>query len=200
MQTVIARRSKTPQRAFTLIELLLVLAVLGIALQLTAAPFSHRLADLRSATAMRHLSSLFAFARQEALIRRRPVTVCALATDDSASSPACDRNWQDGHVITVFIDTNENRRRDSSEIALREIRWPLKDGELSWRASLARPYINFESSGGTWQNGTLYYCPASRDARQARAMVISHSGRTYLPGDSNGDGIREDRTGRNLRC
>jgi hypothetical protein len=92
------------------------------------------------------------------------------------------------------------RRAGGHEPLLRELRWPLRGGELSWRASLARGYIEFEDSGATWQNGTLYYCPDSRDARHARALVLSHSGRSYLTVDSNGDGIREDRRGRNLRC
>lgn len=180
---------------FTLIELLIVLAILSIALGLTAAPFAKRIDDARSATAMRHFSSLFALARQEALIRQRPVTVCALTAESR-----CSRVWTDNPAVVVFIDGNDNRRLDADEQPLREIQWPLIGGELSWRASLARDHLRFEPNGGTWQNGTLYYCPKSRDARQARALVISHSGRNYMPGDSNGDGIREDRQGRNLRC
>ena len=104
------------------------------------------------------------------------------------------------HVIELFLDTNGNRRRDADEAVLRSLRWPLAHGELSWRASLARPYLVFEETGGTWQNGTLYYCPMNRDARFARALVISHSGRGYLAVDRNGDGLREDRAGRNLSC
>lgn len=180
---------------FTLIELLLVVAALAVALGISAAPFRDRVEDLRSATAMRHLSSLFAMARQEALIRQRPVTVCALTAEKR-----CTRIWNINRSIAAFIDKNDNRRLDSGDTLLREIRWPLVGGELSWRASLARNYLRFETNGGTWQNGTLYYCPNSRDARKARALVMSHSGRNYMPGDSNGDGIREDREGRNLRC
>lgn len=180
---------------FTLIELLLMVAVLGITLQITAAPLTAKLADMRSASAMRHIATLLNYARHEAVLRGRAVTVCAL-------TPAgqCDRDWQHDRRIALFVDSNANRRQDPGELLLREIRWPLADGELSWRASLARPYIEFADNGATWQNGTLFYCPKSRDARQARALVISHSGRSYLPGDSNGDGIREDRQGKNLRC
>lgn len=180
---------------FTLIELLLILAVLGIALQITASPMASKLADVRSASAMRHIATLLNYARHEAVLRGRSVTVCAVT-----SSGQCDRDWQHDKRIALFIDSNRNRRQDPGEVALREIRWPLSSGELSWRASLARPYIEFAENGATWQNGTLFYCPQSRDARQARALVISHSGRSYLPGDSNGDGIREDRQGKNLRC
>lgn len=191
----IVRASRRLQGAFTLIELLIVCACLAIALQITAAPFAGAIADARSATAMRHLSSLFSYARQEAILRGTPVTVCALTPADS-----CSRDWLKDHRIVVFVDTDEDRRLAPHEQVLRQLRWPMRNGELSWRASLARRYIEFENNGATWQNGTLYYCPRTRDARFARALVISHSGRGYLTIDSNGDGLREDRLGRNLSC
>ncbi|MEO0436029.1 MAG: GspH/FimT family protein [Pseudomonadota bacterium] len=149
----------------------------------------------RSYAAMQGLNSLLALARQEAILRNRPITVCGV---DSAGN--CTRNWNSEHVITVFEDGNRDGKPSADEEVLREMRWAMIGAELSWRASLARRYLRFEAHGGTWQNGTLYYCPTSRDAREARALVMSHSGRSYMPGDSTGDGIREDRTGRNLRC
>lgn len=183
------------KNGFTLIELLMVLACLSIALGLTAAPFTKRIAEMRSESAMLFLANMINMGRYEAILRNTEVTLCAL--NERAQ---CDREWTNAHRVTVFIDSNENRQRDPSEQLIREAAWPMKQGQLLWRASLARPYIVFERTGATWQNGTLVYCPQSRDARQARALVLSHSGRAYLPGDSNGDGIREDRTGRNLRC
>ncbi|MEM1190594.1 MAG: GspH/FimT family protein [Pseudomonadota bacterium] len=188
-------RPSRQARGLTLIELLLVLLMLGIALQAALPSFSDRIADLRSAAAMEQLGRLFSLARQEALQGKRRVTVCAVDL-----SGRCSRVWSKDHEIHVFLDSNGNHQPDARERRLRKLRWPMEGGELSWRASLARPYISFETHGGTWQNGTLYYCPQSRDPRQARALVLSHSGRAYLTTDSNGDGLREDRRGRNLSC
>lgn len=187
--------SSTSSQGFTFIELLVLLTVLAITLPMAGAVFQERVQEQRSASAMNHVRTLFSTAREHALMTGKTVTVCALT-----EAGQCSRDWQAPRTIVVFIDANEDHRFAEPERLLREIRWPLTNGELSWRASLARNYINFEGNGGTWQNGTLYYCPDSRDARKARALVLSHSGRSYLPGDSNGDGIREDRTGRNLRC
>ena len=181
--------------AGTLLELLLVLSIVAIALGLTGPGMAKLLSQFRSQAAMEGIVSLLALARQEAILRNHPVTVCA-ARDDGR----CERDWSKDNAITAFIDSNEDGRLSPGETVLRQISWPLENAELSWRASLGRRYLRFEVQGGTWQNGTLYYCPGSRDARQARALVLSHSGRAYLPGDSNGDGIREDRAGRNLRC
>ena len=188
-------RAVHAEGGMTLIEVMVAILVLGVALQLVLPDVSRRIEDLRSATAMRHLSSLLAYARHEALLRGLPVTVCAL---DAAG--ACQRSWTDRHEVTAFIDRDANQRRDGDDAALRAVRWPLARGELSWRASLGRSYLRFEAAGNTWQNGTLYYCPASRDARFARALVVSQSGRNYLTGDGDGDGVREDRHGRNLVC
>lgn len=182
-------------RGFTLIELLLLVAVIAITLPMAGAVFQERLAEYRSASAMAHVRTVFAVAREQAVMTGKTVTVCALT-----ASGRCSRDWQHPGTIAAFVDTNGDHRYASGDRLIRQIQWPLKTGELSWRASLARNYIDFESNGGTWQNGTLYYCPESRDARAARALVLSHSGRSYLPGDSNDDGIREDRLGRNLRC
>ena len=180
---------------FTLLELLIVVAVLAISLQLTTVSFAPHLREMRSAAAMNHVAGLFAYARHEALLRRTPVTVCVLDTGSK-----CSRTWLPGYRLIAFIDSNGNRRLEPSDVLLREADWPMSNAELSWRASLARPYVAFLETGGTWQNGTLYYCPENRDARQARALVVSHSGRAYATTDSNGDGIREDRKGKNLRC
>gem|GEM_PF-3690912 len=171
------------------------LLVLGITLPMVGPSFSKRIADLRSEAALRQIVTLLAEARQEALLMGRPVTVCAIDTTGN-----CNRVWGEGHRIVVFRDKDKDRKPGAGDSVLREITWPMEQAELSWRASLARPYLVFEETGGTWQNGTLYYCPASRDARQARALVLSHSGRSYLTVDSNGDGLREDRKGKNLRC
>lgn len=182
-------------QGLTLIELLLAVSILAIALRLTAPGFAQAITALRSESALREISTLLALARHEALLTGREITVCGVGADGR-----CSRLWDAEHVITVFEDRDADRQPGPGDRLIRQIRWPLKGGELSWRASLARPYLTFETTGGTWQNGTLYYCPNSRDARQARALVLSHSGRSYMPGDGDGDGIREDRNGRNLRC
>ncbi|MEM1404549.1 MAG: GspH/FimT family protein [Pseudomonadota bacterium] len=195
MKRMLAGQGTGLHPGFTLLELLLVLAVLSISLQLTTAAFAPQLREMRSASAMNHVAGLMAYARHEALLRRRPVTVCVLDADNR-----CTRTWLPGFRLIAFVDTNANRRLEASDELLRDTDWPMTGAELSWRASLARPYIAFTETGGTWQNGTLYYCPETRDARQARALVVSHSGRAYATVDSNGDGIREDRTGKNLKC
>jgi prepilin-type N-terminal cleavage/methylation domain-containing protein len=182
-------------QGLTLLELLIALVILALLLGLGVPSFSSLLAENRGRAAMSQMRALFAFARQQALTTGQRTTVCAVRRDGR-----CIRDWLADHEIVVFVDIDENRRLDASDRLLRRIAWPVTQAELSWRASLGRPQLTFEPSGATWQNGTLFYCPSSRDARHARALVISQTGRSYMPGDSNGDGIREDRSGNNLTC
>lgn len=183
------------QGGFTMIEVLIALMILSILLSAAVPAFSAYLAETRARTAMAHMQSLFAYARFEAVRSGRTTTLCALDANGK-----CARNWGEEHAISVFRDLNGNRRLDADEALLRSVRWPIEQGRLFWRASLAASHLSFDSRGATWQNGTLIYCPKNRDARHARALVISQTGRAYLTRDSNGDGIREDRGGRNLDC
>lgn len=180
---------------FTMIELLMALVILAILLA-TAGPAFHRyLAETRARSAMAHMQTLFAYARFEAVHAGEKMTLCALDPDGR-----CARDWGPAHTVAVFRDDNGNRRLDGDEPLKRSVRWPIKNGRLFWRASLAASHLTFDSGGATWQNGTLVYCPENRDARHARALVISQTGRSYLTRDRDGDGIREDRKGVNLDC
>lgn len=180
---------------FTLAELLVTLAIITTGLLVVVPSFSRIVADAHSRSAMHHMMSIFAFARFSAVTRGETVTLCAID-----SNAACSRDWTGEHRISVYVDQNENRQLDHDEPLLRQVQWPLANGEIRWRASLGRRYIRFRSDGASWQNGTLYYCDNTRDPRHARALVLSQSGRAYLAADKNNDGIREDRLGRNLSC
>jgi type IV fimbrial biogenesis protein FimT len=189
------QRSQSTVSGFTMIELLSALVILAILLATAGPAFSRYLAETRARSAMAHMQTLFAYARSEAVQSGEKMTLCALDPDGR-----CSRDWGAAHAVTVFRDDNGNRRLDGAEPLKRSVRWPLKNGRLFWRASLAATHLTFDSGGATWQNGTLVYCPGNRDARHARALVISQTGRSYLTRDRDGDGIREDRKGVNLDC
>lgn len=180
---------------FTMGELLITVTIVSAGLLAVVPSFSRIVADAHSRSAMHHIMSTVAFARFSAVTRGESVTLCAIDSD-----AVCSRDWTGEDQISVYVDKNENRKLDHNEPLLRQIQWPLANGRIRWRASLGRSYIRFGSDGASWQNGTLYYCANNRDPRYARALVLSQSGRAYLTGDSNNDGIREDRLGRNLSC
>jgi type IV fimbrial biogenesis protein FimT len=179
----------------SLIEVLTALLIVAVLLTISAPGFSQLIEQEKSRRAIEAFRSLFHFARSHAVYTNKDTTVCAIDT-----SGRCVRNWQGSARIIVFVDRKRDRRLDPDDLLLRDIAWPTGDGSVRWRSALGRPYITFLQMGNTWQNGTLYYCPHNNNAAHAAALVINQAGRGYSPGDSNNDGIDEDRAGKNITC
>ena len=92
-------------RGFTLIELIVTLAVLAIVLAIAIPGFQDFLRRNRVAAETNNLTSALAIARSEAVKRAQRVTVCGVA-DPSAGTPECtDDAWSSGWI--VFVDTGD---------------------------------------------------------------------------------------------
>ncbi|MDP5070519.1 MAG: GspH/FimT family pseudopilin [Congregibacter sp.] len=180
---------------FTLVELLITLAVTAILITLGTPALSQLKEKVQSARVIQHTMTLLNYARFEAVTRGTNITLCA--TDELGQ---CKRDWNDAVSTRVFVDRNQNRNYDSHETTLRTSTLPTNNGIVTWRASLGRRYVTFDASGFTWQNGTLIYCPGDGNARNAYAVVVNQAGRSYMTRDRDNDGIREDRAGNPLEC
>jgi type IV fimbrial biogenesis protein FimT len=90
------------ERGLTLIELMVGLAVMAIAMALSAPQFSQWGRGTRVVTQGADIQNSLAYARSESLRRGVRVAVCRSA-EPRAASPACTAgNWADGWL--VFID------------------------------------------------------------------------------------------------
>ncbi|WP_407348116.1 GspH/FimT family pseudopilin [Congregibacter variabilis] len=183
------------KQGFTLLQILIGISVASIMISLAMPPYAFVMAESESKAALSRARSLFALARQTALLMGEPVTICAIDQQN-----LCSNDWTAQHSLVVFVDADADQVLDQNEEALRNFGGINSQGILKWRASLGRRHLTFEPSGGTWQNGTLIYCPKNQDSRHARALIISHTGRSYVTRDTDGDGIREDRRGHNIDC
>lgn len=179
----------------TLIQLLVTLAIISVLSSYSSSAFTNLIERERALRAMATFKSLLQYARSSAVYQHTPITVCAID-----NSMKCSKDWGQRNTIVVFSDDNKNRALDLEEQSLRSLTWPAYNGFLRWRASLGRSYISFMATGNTWQNGSLYYCPADRNPQHAAVLIVAQSGRSYLSYDSNLDGIDEDRHGKNLTC
>jgi type IV fimbrial biogenesis protein FimT len=91
------------ERGFTMIELIVTLAVMAIVLAIAIPGFQDFLRRNRIAAETNNLTSALAIARSEAVKRAQRVTVCGVA-DPGAATPACaDDAWSSGWI--VFVDT-----------------------------------------------------------------------------------------------
>ena len=179
----------------SLLELLVAVAVIGALAGASLPFFADLAADLRAASRMNALLGAVRTARHLAISRNVAVTLCP------GQGPRCLRanQWHQG--ATVFVDADRDRRVDAGEfVALRLPR--MNQGErIRWRAFKNRSYLLIRASGLTdWQNGSFQYCPADRNPRFARQIILNAQGRARRAPDSNGDGVREDAQGRPLAC
>jgi type IV fimbrial biogenesis protein FimT len=116
----------TTTRGFSLIELMITLAVLAIVLAAAAPSFSEMLQRTRAATQANELLSAFSFARSEALKRARPVSVCS-----SADGLVCGGQWSDGWL--VFVDGSIAGSATASVAQVLRV-WPGPEGGASLQA------------------------------------------------------------------
>ncbi|MDF2076917.1 GspH/FimT family pseudopilin [Pseudomonas mendocina] len=86
-------------RAFTLIELMVTLAVLAVVISLAAPSFSNMLQENRLAAMSNELQGALQLARSEAVKRRANVTLCR----SNADQTACDNetDWAGGWIMTA---------------------------------------------------------------------------------------------------
>lgn len=86
-------RRLAEQAGFTLMELLLAIAVLAILTTLAVPPFTQFIQNNRLASEANEMVASFQFARSEALKRGVPVQVCS--SNDGAT---CGGNWNQGWI------------------------------------------------------------------------------------------------------
>ncbi len=85
------------QQAFTLIELMVTLAVLAIVLAVAIPSFNTQIQNNRSLALGEDFTTALSFARSEAVKRGGPVTLCA----SNAAQADCGNDWDNGWLIAV---------------------------------------------------------------------------------------------------
>lgn len=162
---------------FTLVELLLVVAVIALLQALTAPVFASLVNSVRLSSATNSLFSSLILARSEAIKRNSRAVVCK-----SGSGLACTSSggWEQGWI--VFHDPNNNAVLDDGETLLyRE--YALSNLIRLTGNSPVVSYVSYTPMGttsytsGAFQAGTLTVCVQSATPVDARQIVISSAGR-----------------------
>ena len=174
-----------PSSGFTLIELIVTIAVAGILLALAVPSFRETTLNNQRAARVNELVSDLNFARGQALALRSPATICRSSNSD-ANSPTCGSGagWEEGWV--TFRDNDGDGAFDAGDQVLR------RHGALISAEEVARPanqrfsirgnnnIVNratFEPSGISGNNGTLVVCDLRNDFRLARVVELAVGGR-----------------------
>ena len=182
-------------RAFSLLELLVTLAVGAVVAGMAYPAFNDLIARVHATSRVNDLVGIIRFARHAAINGGRWVTLCPAVDEVCADTP----EWQSG--IMVFEDRDRDGARQPAEPVLGYLAALDAGEQLRWRSFRRRNFLTFRSEGYTnWHNGSFHYCPASGDPRYGKVLIINIQGRTAPSVDADGDGVDEQANGKPLTC
>lgn len=164
----------------TMVELMIVLAVLGVLLGIAVPSFASLIRDNRLATAANGLLGTLLYARSEAIKRSERVTACVSSDRNTCTGEGA---WHHGWI--VFVDSDGSGMRESGELVLK-IAAAQVDGMVITGNTNVRRYISYNGegrtqlTGGGLQMGTVTFCHQGA----GRRLVVNSVGRPRIEGGS----------------
>lgn len=166
---------------FTLIELMVTVAIIAIALTIGVPSFQQVIMNNRMATQANDLLGSMNLARSEAVKRGQRVVLCKTA-DPFAATPACTTSGAWGQGWLIFVDSN-NDTLASGEVLLK-VHQGISPSTLSGDTNVA-DYLSYAADGTTrltnnaFQSGTLTLCPGT-SGMTGRSIVVNAAGRAQI--------------------
>lgn len=157
-------------RGFSLLELMVALAVLGVLLAIGVPAFGSLIDNQRMDSSVSSLLRSINYARTEAIRRNRHITLAPVGGD-----------WNNGWL--TFIDGNHNGVPDPGDVVL-QTEYPARNQRLDANANIAS-YLRYNAQGesellnGGFQSGTFSFCPRQPE-HEGRRLIINRIGRARV--------------------
>jgi len=166
-----------PLAGFTLMELLITIAIMAVFLAVAVPSFYTVIQNNYSNSVNRDFIASLQYARSEAIKRSTSVSVCA--TSDS-SFTACGTNWSLGWI--VFADVNGNGVYNAgTDTILRAIALGGKNASITSTPSVnSATYTNTGFSAANTSNVTFTVSATGCSGPYAHQVAISITGRPVL--------------------
>ncbi|MGI2039078.1 GspH/FimT family pseudopilin [Shewanella frigidimarina] len=152
---------------FTLIELMVTVAVSAILLAVAAPSFTSLYNNTSAASAIGNIENSIAFARNQAINFGRKVSICP------GSGSSCSGNWINGYII--FIDDDGDNTSDSGTETLKVIQGFNSKDFIKASSTL----ITFGMDGmlSSTSSISIHYCPSKKNSEYSKGISISPSGK-----------------------
>lgn len=158
----------TKIRGFTLLELMVTVAVASILVTIGVPSFQSMVLQNRTRSAVVSLLEAVQTARADAIAQTTPVTVCGSSTGQS-----CDGKWSSGWLVFKNPTGATSGTVSSSQIVATQQRLPSATALSAHLASTT--YIDYQPSGLSNTDGYFTVCAGS-NVSDARSVIISPTG------------------------
>lgn len=191
-------------RGFTLVELLITVAVFSVLLLVVTASYEPLISNNRLASSVNTFMGSLARGRTEAGKLSTAVTICSSSNGTSCNAGA---NWENGWIIfndadaDAVVDAGDGDRIVKVFAALGN-QDTLRRSGFAFAAGRIQFNSRGELRGGNARPGSFVLCDGNGVNAEARAVVINLSGSVRMAVDENNDGILNDHTGAggNVSC
>lgn len=177
------------QSGFTLVELLMGIAILGIITAIALPSFSELLVKNRVDNQISELNRLLLTARSLAVNGGNNVIICPITTK-------CSTDWH--KKISVFVDNNNDGDYDAADTIVK-VKEAIQENDKLQYGKKSLTYTATGRLSGTVSATPFSYCPYGH-ANRSRGIVVSMSGRAYVTSDTDNDDKDEDRNDNEITC
>lgn len=164
---------KNNKQGFTLIELIISIAILSIALSIAVPSFTQLINQNKVASQADELLSSFAVARAEAIKENQVVTICKSSNQTSCTS---SDDWIDGWIV-FFDSVTANGQVDVGESIIHKFYGAPSNFVIN-TSSLVTNSISFRPTGEiTNAGGDFVICGAEKNIEYGQKILIGAMGR-----------------------
>lgn len=158
-------------RGFTLIELMVTLAVMGVLLGIGVPSFQRIQQSTRVASSFHLLTTSLALARMAAVKNHAPVSICP-----SSDGRYCrgDTVWDEGWI--VFVDPTRAKQPTTAEAVLH--RFDRIGPSMALRSTAGRTLVRFQPSGMAYGSNLSFRLCSTTDQKHLGSVIVNNAGRT----------------------